>query len=202
MAILLKRILMGLFVVLWAGAALAQSEYRTRTGDVLAIEVLEDPSLNRNAVILPDGRFSFPFAGSVPGRGLTVAQIQANLTASLAPNFATGPTVFVAVNPAPVQAPIASGPAAPVTIDIYLLGEVGSPGLKAMQPGTTFLQALAQSGGLTNFAATKRIQLRRGTPPKVHVINYKAITQGAQLRQNLVLQDGDVILVPERRLFE
>ena len=55
------------------------------------------------------------------------------------------------------------------------------------------------------FAATKRIQLRRvdasGTE-KVYLINYKAIEDGSSRNGATVLQEGDVILVPQRRLFE
>ena len=205
MNIVLKRIVAGLMLVLWAGMALAQSEYRVRSGDRLSIEVLEDNSLNRTVQVLPDGRFNFPFAGSLPASGRTVGQIQSSITEGISSSFANPPTVFVSVTPAPAQPVIPSGPAAPVTITVYLLGEVAAPGPKEVLPGTTFLQALSQSGGLTNFAATKRIQLRstdaRGAP-RVYSINYKAIANGASLSQDPQLREGDVILVPERRLFE
>ena len=42
------------------------------------------------------------------------------------------------------------------TIDIYILGEVASPGPAAAPPGVTVLQALSLAGGVTRFAATKR----------------------------------------------
>jgi polysaccharide export outer membrane protein len=89
---------------------------------------------------------------------------------------------------------------------IYFLGEVGSVGPVAIEPGTTLLQALSLSGGFTNFAAVRRIQLRRTDPVTgqqyVSEIDYRAIANGARLREDIVLADGDVILVPERRLFE
>ena len=47
---------------------------------------------------------------------------------------------------------------ATLSIPYYILGEVAAPGPKLVAPGTTFLQALSQSGGLTNFAAVKRFQ--------------------------------------------
>ena len=85
-------------------------------------------------------------------------------------------------------------------------GEVATPGPKAILPGSTVLQALSQAGGFSKFAATKRLQLRRIDPQSgaeaVYPINYKALSQGATLKGNFVLREGDVILVPERRLFE
>ena len=204
---LLKTIVVGLVVMLWAGVAAAQSEYRVKPGDILTVEVLEDPSLNRNVAVLPDGRFSFPFAGTLAASGLTINQVQSNIVKAIGSNFASPPTVFVSVNPAPAPiqpASLGRGAGVPLTetITIYLMGEVGAPGPKNIEPGVTFLQALSQSGGLTNFAATKRIQLRRAGSQQVTTFNYKAISEGAVISQDPVLREGDVILVPERRLFE
>jgi len=207
MNIFLRAFLM-LAAALWATVAAAQSEYRIRSGDTLNIEVLEDPGLNRSVVVLPDGRFSFPLAGSIVAGGRTVAQVQAEIASSIAGNFANDPNVFVGVQPAPREprAPVVVSPAAPPTISIYVMGEVQKNGLIAVKPGTTFLQALAQAGGLTPFAATKRVQLRRTNPAtriqKVYSINYRALMNGAQLNRDVRLIEGDVILVPERRLFE
>jgi polysaccharide export outer membrane protein len=148
-----------------------------------------------------------PGAGARRPRGRTVEQVQANITNAIAPNFASPPTVFVSVRPAPEepQIPGAQVPVPEDTITIYVMGEVGAPGPKQLLPGTTFLQAMAQTGGLTNFAARKRIQLRRNLPggqPVVYTFDYKAISRGGTLSQDPVLIEGDVILVPERRLFE
>lgn len=195
-----KRIAAALIMTLIAGMAFAQSEYQVRPGDTLVIEVLEDNSLNRSTVVLPDGRISFPFAGAIPVAGRTVGQVQDTIAAGIAVNFANRPNVFVSVQPG--QRAAATGPA---TIDIYFLGEVNTPGVKPVPRGTTLLQALAQSGGLTRFAADKRIQLRRTNPTtgrqSITEINYRALANGAVMN-DFTLADGDVILVPERRLFE
>ena len=195
-----KRIAAALIMTLIAGMAFAQSEYQVRPGDTLVIEVLEDNSLNRSTVVLPDGRISFPFAGSVIVAGRTVGQVQDVIANGIAVNFANQPNVFVSVQPG--QRAAATGPA---TIDVYFMGEVNTPGVKPMPRGTTLLQALAQSGGLTRFAADKRIQLRRTNPrsgqQSITEINYRALANGAVMN-DFTLADGDVILVPERRLFE
>lgn len=200
---ILKRMTLALIMTLVGGMALAQSEYRVRSGDTLVIEVLEDNSLNRAVVVLPDGRISFPFAGTIEVAGRSVGQIESAITSRIASNFAAEPNVFVSVQPGQRQASTGTSAA---TIDIYFLGEVNAPGLKEVSPGTTVLQALAQSGGLTRFAADKRIQLRR-TDPKtgrqsVFQINYRALANGASMTNDIRLLDGDVLLVPERRLFE
>lgn len=193
------------FLVHSTGAAQAQQGYSVQPGDVLGIEVLEDSSLSREVLVLPDGSFSFPFAGTVQAGGRTTGQIASTLTSGIASNFATEPNVFVSVRTLRSVTPSQGAAAAP-TISVYFLGEVNGPGLKAVVPGSTLLQVLSQSGGFTNFAALKRIQLRRTDPATqrqyVTTFNYKAIANGAVLSQDVVLADGDVILVPQRRLFE
>jgi polysaccharide export outer membrane protein len=203
---LIRQILLTLTWVVFAGVAAAQSAYQIKPGDTLDIEVLEDASLNRSVVVLPDGRFSYPLAGSVSARGRTVDQVRSAITAAIQSNFAAPPTVFVGVRPAPPTPRVARTPEPDPVIDVYFVGEVEQSGLIEVAPGTTFLQALAQAGGVTPFAATKRIQIRR-TDPSSHrsslfTINYHALTRGAQIDRDVVLAPGDVILVPARRLFE
>jgi len=155
------RVLIGLLsLILSVTTVQAQSGYRVSPGDTLRVEVLEDASLNRTVLVLPDGSFNFPFIGTVQASGRSVGSIRDTLTSGLAPQFASRPNVYVAVSataPSTVTSPLA----APSTDDIYVMGEVNTPGLIAAKPGTTLLQALAQAGGLTKFAAGKRIQLRR-----------------------------------------
>ena len=199
------RIALSVLLALTASLSFAQSDYKIRTNDVLTIEVLEDPTLNRSVQVLPDGKISFPRVGTLRVRGRTVDQVTNAITAAIETDFASQPNVFVSIAPAEIERTVRT-PAPPPTINIYFLGEVNAPGLKEMEPGVTFLQALSQSGGLTRFAADKRIQLRRTdartNQQRVIKINYRALSRGASLSRDITLRDGDVILVPERRLFE
>jgi polysaccharide export outer membrane protein len=199
----MKTFVLTLIAVIFATVAVAQDGYRVRPGDTLAIEVLEDPQLNRSVLVTPGGTISFPFAGTVSATGRTTDQIASAIAGAIAPNFATSPNVFVSVQSV---APSTGGTtSAAATINIYILGEVNTPGTREIERGTTFLQALAQSGGFTRFAATKRIQLRRYNPQTgqstAAVFNFRALSQGEPFR-DFPLADGDIILVPERRLFE
>lgn len=195
---------LGLVLTLVATSVVAQSSYRVLPGDRLTVEVLEDSTLNRSVVVLPDGRFTFPFAGAIRAAGRTVTQIEQAVQTAISNQFQAPPSVFVSVQPLErFEAP--APPPEPETIAIYFVGEVNQPGLQELEPGTSFLQAIAQSGGLTRFAATKRLQLRRTNSSgrsTLITVNYHALSRGAQLEKDVILSDGDVILVPERRLFE
>lgn len=191
--------------LLIAPMALAQDQYLIKPGDALQLEVLEDASLNRNALVLPDGRISVPLVGTVQAGGRTVDQVRSDIAQRLASNFASPPTVFIGISaiskPTPARR---SGPASAREISVYVLGEVSKPGKLEVKSGTTVLQLFAQMGGFSDFASTKRIQLRRTSAgvETVHIINYRALERGAALKGIGTLADGDVIIVPQRRLFE
>jgi polysaccharide export outer membrane protein len=203
----MKKIVLTLWTLVAAifvtTEAIAQDGYRIRSGDVLAVEVIQDPNLNREVLVLPDGSISFPFAGTVAAGGLTTGQVQAQIAQGISPNFAVQPTVFVTVRQVG-----RSGGRQGVAHDRRLLpgrSERARHG-RGRTPGTTLLQGLSLGGGFTNFAATRRIQLRRTHPhtgeTSMVTLDYRALSDGGTLRNDPVLADGDVILVPERRLFE
>lgn len=204
----MRSVLWSIFAVvlavLWAGASAAQQgNYRIQPGDSLRVEVLEDSTLNRSVLVLPDGRISFPLAGSISAGGRTTGQIERSIASKIAPNFASPPTVFVAVVGIPDRE-VAAEEELSDTITVYLMGEVSNPGPKVVNAGSSVLQVLSQSGGFTPFAATKRVQLRTTVNgrEKVFIVNYRALSRGALFNKDIHVHEGDVILVPERRLFE
>lgn len=181
--------------------AVAQDGYLIRPGDVLRVEVLEDPGLNRSTLVSPDGRISFPLAGGVAAAGRTLEQLQTDLAGKIGTNFATTPNVFISLERI-AEPRAASGGASlgPATIEVFVMGEAAKPGKLDVKRGTTLLQAFAQMGGFSPFAATKRVQLHRAG--NITTLSYDAIERGTSTAGATVLQDGDVIVVPQRKLFE
>lgn len=204
----MTRVLMGLCLTvlsLVAGGLPAEAQsYRIQRGDVLQVEVVEDSSLNRNLLVLPDGNVTLPLAGSVQAAGRTLSQVQEALESKLMPNFASRPTVFLSITQLAERA--SAGSVDPATVDVFILGEAANSGKLSVEPGTTLLQVFSQMGGFTPFAATKRIQLRRTDPrtgvEQIYKLNYEAIQSGRSKNGLVAVADGDVILVPQRSLFE
>ena len=192
-----RTLLAVLAVLLAAPMAIAQSAgYRISPGDQLAITVLEDDTLNRQLLVLPDGSISVPLAGTIRAGGRSVESVESAIADRLASNFAVRPSVFVSV----VSVDETYG-----TFPIFVMGQVATPGVVEVEPGTTMLQAIALAGGLDRFAATKRIQLRRSDSTgqeRLYLFNFKAVERGGAIQSMITLREGDVILVPERRLFE
>lgn len=194
-----------LFIALMAPIAAAAQGYGIRPGDTLRVEVAEDAAMNRDLLVLPDGTISFPMIGTIRASGQSTSQLAQTISAGIASNYTVPPSVNVAV--AAIPEPREPRPPQPEElVKIYLMGEVTSPGMQEVPHGTTLLQALAQSGGFTDFAATKRVQLRRVDRAtgreNVWVVNYGRLTRGASAMGSVQLVEGDVILVPERGLFE
>jgi polysaccharide biosynthesis/export protein len=81
---------------------------------------------------------------------------------------------------------------------IFVQGEVARPGAFPLLPNMTVLQALASSGGFTQFAREKKIYILRmedGRQVK-HPFNYKEAVSGKNVEQNIILEGGDIIVVP------
>lgn len=172
--------------------ATAQERYLLRSGDTIAVSVLEDPGMDQTALIRPDGRISLPIVGSVLAEGMTAEELQEMISKELVKSFVTAPTVTVAL----VQTEDEEFPS------VYVIGQVNAPGRIEMQNPLTLLQALAMAGGPGPFAATGRISLRRAAldGSQVLMFDYDAVEQGGG--QDLSLVEGDVIVVPERGIFE
>lgn len=203
MVSLLKVLFLALATLTTTSVASAQG-YKVKQGDVLRIEVLEDDSLNRSVLVAPDGRISVPLVGTVVAGGRTLGAIQTDLVARLTPNFSTSPSVLVSLEQLAPRDPVT--PTEDAVVAIFAMGEVANPGRIELVPGTRLLQALAQLGGFSDFAAVKRIQLRRTDPrtgaATIYPLNYEAIMSGRSANGQVEMQEGDVILVPTRRLFE
>jgi polysaccharide export outer membrane protein len=193
------RILVTAFLLsLLASGASAQT---LKSGDSLSITVLQDSKLDRTVVVDPSGEIAFPLAGHIRARGLTPQALENILKAKLKSNYKDeNLDVTVAVASAPKDIPEED-----LKPKIFVTGEVIRPGSYVVRQPTTLMQAIALSGGIGPFAAKGRIQVRRRGPggdETIFMFNYKAYEAGADLEGNIRLRAGDVILVPERGLFD
>jgi polysaccharide biosynthesis/export protein len=193
------RILFFLLCVLaWVPGADAQT---LKTGDSLSISVLQDSKLDRTVVVDPSGEIAFPLAGHIRARGLTPQALEKILKAKLQGNYKDENldiTVAVANSPKDI-------PEEDLKPKVFVTGEVIRPGSYVVRQPTTLMQAIALAGGMGSFAAKQRIQVRRRGPggdETIFMFNYRAYEAGADLEGNIRLRAGDVILVPERGLFD
>lgn len=199
------RLIACLFAVIWASGLARADSYIVKPGDRLEVTVWQEPKLNRVVVVAPDGRISFPLVGRVKAGGTTLDAVEASLKGRLAKQYTSDIDVTVAIAEVKERPP--APPAPPkekILPGIFVTGEVAKPGRYEYRHSLNVLQALALAGGLGPFAAENRIKIRRkesGTE-NLYEFDYEAFTEGYDLSGNMMLQNGDVVIVPERGLFE
>ena len=169
---------------IWSAKA-SQKDYHIGAGDILEITTWKEPDLTREDILVrTDGKISFPLLNDVQAAGLTPMEMKRNMEAGLK-EFVSGPFVTVTVR-------------APESQKIYILGEVAGTGEYPLTKTLTVLQAFALAGGFTEWASKKEIILLRNEngKDKIYRINYKDITKGKNLNQNIKLKPDDTIIVP------
>jgi len=172
-------------------------QYKIGVGDLVRITVWDHPELTNPAgnttgqlqgqVVLPDGTFYFPFLNKVRAVGRTTEEIRVEMTKNLE-QFIRSPQVDVTVQQTGFRSQ-----------KFYVSGEVGQPGFFPITDVPTRLSdAIAQARGLNREADLDNITLQRNN--QTYVLNaYRLLFEG-DLSQNILLQDGDVLNIPDRRL--
>ena len=165
-------------------------DYRLNPGDIIEISVWKEPELQREVLLLPDGNIAFPLVGTVQAAGRTPSEIQAEVEERLT-RFFPEPVVTVSI----LQ--VAGN-------KLYVTGQVNQPGQFTVDQPVDVLQAIALAGGLTAFADEDDIYVLRraqdGTQSAI-AFDYDDVTDGSDLSSNIVLQQGDVVVVPTAGLF-
>jgi polysaccharide export outer membrane protein len=165
-------------------AAGVDEAYLVKPGDELNVSVWGEADLNLPVLIRPDGGFSFPLAGDLRAAGKSVEQIRVEISERLAkfiPNLVATVTV-TAIN----------------GNRIFVIGQVNTPGSFVMNPRLDVMQALSVAGGTNPFAKVDEIRILRRTAAGQAVLpfSFTDVAKGRNLDQNIVLESGDVVVVP------
>ena len=185
----MKKIFVGATLALLASIPITsysagESEYRVNAGDGLTISVWGEEGLTADVLVAPDGNCTFPLVGDVKAKGRTIAEIRQVLVSRLV-RYIPDPVVTVSL------------------IDIsgnkiYVIGQVNRPGQYIMNPSLDVMQALSVAGGTTPFADLKSIKILRRTEAGQIALSfrYDEVVRGRNLAQNVLLQSGDLVVVP------
>jgi polysaccharide export outer membrane protein len=171
-----------------------------KNGDTLSISVMQDSKLDRTVVIDPSGQIAVPLAGHIRAAGQTPQALENVLKSRLKDNYkdeSLDVTVALVNSAKDI-------PEEDLKPKVFITGEILRPGSYVVRQKTTLMQAIALAGGLGPYAAKRRIQVRRkgGPGEDIFMFDYRAYEAGADLEGNITLHAGDVIVVPERGLFE
>ena len=166
------------------GQAEGHDYYRIQPGDILNVSVWKEEGMAQEVIVRPDGMISFPLAGETEAAGHSVGEVQELLTQRLA-KYIPDPVVTVSMR-------ALSGNR------IYVIGKVNRPGDFPMTRLTDVMQALSMAGGTSTYAALNKIKILRRTNGVLKAIpfRYGEVEKGEDLEQNIILQAGDVVVVP------
>ena len=160
-------------------AAVDPNKYLIGAEDVLFIKVWREPDYSLPAMVRPDGKITMPLIGEVQAGGLTPIQLTKSLTELLSKQI-NNPDVTVFVTDVRSK-------------KYYIDGEVNRSGSFPLITPTTILEALSNAGGFKEFANPKNIRILRGST--VFKFNWKEVTAGKKMEQNILVENGDHIIV-------
>lgn len=172
------------------------TDYVLGPGDVVSITSYDQASLTGKFTLESDGTFTFPFIGRMTASGLSVRQLEDTLRRRLKDEgYFTNPQVTVSVETYKSQ-------------EIYVVGEVRTPGAYALSGDMGLVEAIARAGSALATASGEVIVVRRrdGVGPgpvlpsdagalKVERVDLRAL-QNATITTDIVLRDGDTLFVP------
>ncbi len=167
-----------------AAHSVAPTSYLIQPGDVMAISVWKEKDLQVKSLVLPDGTISFPLVGEIQAADRTVPQIRQEIITRLA-KYMPDPVVTVAVLKDNGN-------------QVYVIGEVKQAGAFVATRYLDVMQALSLAGGMTPYASENDIEILRRVNGKETAIpfEYAEVKSGKDLGQDIVLQAGDVVVVP------
>jgi polysaccharide export outer membrane protein len=149
--------------------------------DMLYVKVWNNPNLTGVVNVGPDGMIGLALIGQLKADGLTASQLTDVLKTKLS-DWLENPEVSVDVSRV-------------LSKKFYITGGVNRPGPYPLTGKTTVFEALTSAGGFTGFARSNKIYILRGT--KRFNFNYKEVAAGKKMGQDIDLEDGDRIFVPE-----
>ena len=176
-----------------AGQSTSPDAYVLGPDDAVKITVDDEENLDKTVTVSPDGFINYPLLGDLRVDGLTVAQLDAQITSLLARDFLVDPAVSVQLVKQRSK-------------KVYIMGLVKHPGYHELEGDQTLLSALLSAGGPSSFQTEARIlRLPKGgdmmddsssmesfTPI---VVDLNSLFVAGDQSQNIVLRDGDVVMV-------
>ena len=161
-----------------------EGSYLLGPEDIIKISVWKDEQLTQEVVVRPDGMISFPLVGDIPAAGKTIEDVRFELVKRLN-RFVPNPHVSVLATKI-------------LSYKIYVIGRVNKPGEFLVGHYTDVLQALSLAGGLTPYASENDIRIMRRDRGEqlVFQFRYGDVRKGKELGQNIILERGDVVMVP------
>ena len=167
-------------------------QYVIGPADTLAITVVDEADLTRKYLVDPDGTITMPYIGRQQAAGLTVEALRMKITGELKKDWIKNPQVLVGVEQYKARS-------------VLVTGAVRAPQRVTLTGLTmSLLEALTLAGSPTSSAANEVTVVRALKPgqkePETISVDRRDLEMGRAGR-DVVLEDGDIINVPEAKKF-
>lgn len=178
-----------------------ESGYILGPGDRIKIDIFNVPEYSGEYMLLSDGTVNMPLAGTVRIQGMTISQASEEIASAMGRFLRRPITTITLLTVRPIK--------------IAIAGEVNRPGSYSVDLNRnqsvnipTVTGAIELAGGITQSADIRRIQVRRPRPQtgeaqsispasaEIITVDLWQLLQTADLSQDIILRDGDSILIP------
>ena len=168
-----------------------REKYLLDCKDIVSIAVFDVPELSMKVKVSDEGLLSYPLVGNIIVKGLTTGEVEKVLEERLKDGYVKSPEVTVMLDFALMEGSEEK--------EVFVIGEVNKTGaIPMIGRHLSLLGAVAKAGGFTKSAAPQRTRIVRviGGEEKTIMVNLNDVRKGGQ-SSNVILQPGDVIIVPE-----
>jgi protein involved in polysaccharide export with SLBB domain len=171
-----------------SSASVDPNEYKIGFENNLQIDIYygQAQKISQKIQVSSKGDIICPLIGEVHAQGLTVSALQKELTDMLGKDYLVNPQVIVSVEDYST---------------VSIIGEVKMPGSYPIKGKLTVVELISQAQGFTKIAAPNSVKIIRtnpdGTKKEILVRVYDIINKNADASDDVDLQDGDEVMVPE-----
>ena len=165
------------------------TDYQLQSGDILRVQIFQEPDLDREISVSKEGAIVLPLIGRVDVKGRSLSAVEQTVRDLYDKDYLVNPQVTVTVAKYQIRT-------------VNVIGAVNSPQAVEYPPEQTFtlLDAISRAGGFNRFAERKKVRLTRsfgdGRPPENFIINADQLISGNATERWVLLKD-DIIFVPE-----
>jgi polysaccharide biosynthesis/export protein len=163
--------------------------YRLHKSDVVEVKFTFSPEFDQTVTVQPDGFVALKGAGELFAERLTVSELRDAVRDAYSPVL-RDPEVSVSLTGFEKPYFVAGG-------------QVTHPGKYDLRSPTGVVAAIAIAGGFNDQAKHSQVVLFRPITDGVvesHVLNIKAMLASRNLEEDIELQPGDMLFVPQNRI--
>jgi len=163
----------------FSGLAIAQDQavsdqYQLQAGDVISIQVFDEPDLTMEATVGQSGAINYSYLGTLAVAGKSPEQLTDDITGKLRDGYLRNPSVNITVLK---------------YRSFFVDGQVRRPGSYGYEPGLTLAKAVSLAGGMTDRASKRKIFLTR---------DVEGSKNRYRVKLSQPIEPGDVIEIEER----